>query len=227
MICQISQPSRFPARNRSTPMTTYDLLAAERRELLALLRTLSADDWSTPSLCAGWTVRDVVAHLLWDTVTIRQYLWVAAKYWSPDRINQYYVDQSRGLSTDELTSRFESVLDGGWLSRIMTGGMLADLVVHQQDIRRPLGRPRVIEQPRLLHTLNHPNRWVYPRRFMRGLRFVATDVEWSYGAGPEVRGNGEALALAMAGRGVVLNELEGDGLGVLAGRLGRDRGTPR
>lgn len=200
-------------------MTADAMLAAERRELLDLLRTLSADDWTTPSLCEGWLVRDVVAHLLWDTVTVRQYLWVAARYWTPDRINQYYVDQARALSTDELVSRFESVLDGGWLSRIMTGGMLADLVVHQQDIRRPLGRPRLIDQARLLHTLNHPNRWVYPRRFVRGLRFVATDIDWSHGAGPEVRGTGEALALAMAGRGVVLGELEGDGLRVLAGRL--------
>jgi len=194
-------------------------LAAEREELLALLRTLSADDWTTPSLCAGWTVRDVVAHLLWDTVTVRQYFWVAAQYWTPDRINGYYVDQARALSTDELVVRFESVLDGGWLSRLMTGGMLADLVVHQQDIRRPLGRPRVIEEARLLHTLNHPNRWVYPRRFMRGLRFIATDIDWSRGTGPEVRGTGEALALALAGRSVVLSELDGDGLSVLAGRF--------
>jgi hypothetical protein len=130
------------------------------------------------------------------------------------------------LTTDELVARFESVLDGGWLRRIMTGGVLADLVVHQQDIRRPLGRLRVIEQARLLHTLNHPNRWVYPRRFMGGLRFVATDVDWSHGAGPEVRGTGEALALAMAGRGVVLDGLDGDGLDILVGRLCRDHGTP-
>ena len=135
-------------------MTIRELLAAERRELLELLRTLSADEWQTPSLCSGWTVRDVVAHLLWDTVTVRQYIWVAAKYRWPDRINQHYVDEARGLSTDELVSRFESVLDGGWLSRIMTGGMLADLVVHQQDIRRPLSRPRIIAPERLLHTLN-------------------------------------------------------------------------
>jgi len=218
-VALYSPPSSIPARNRSMPVTTDNMLAAERRELLTLLHTLSADDWTTPSLCEGWMVRDVVAHLLWDTVTVRQYLWVAAKYWTPDRINQYYVDQARALSTDELVSRFESVLDGGWLSRVMTGGMLADLVVHQQDIRRSLGRPRVIDQDRLLHTLNHPNRWVYPRRFMHGLRFVATDIDWSHGVGPQVRGTGEALALAIAGRGVVLDELDGDGLSVLAERL--------
>jgi uncharacterized protein (TIGR03083 family) len=196
-----------------------ELLAAERRELLELLHDLTADEWTTPSLCAGWTVRDVVAHLLWDTVTVRQYVAVAAKYRSPDRINQHYVDEARDSSTDDLLSRFESILDGGWLSSIMTGGMLADLVVHQQDIRRPLRRPRVIEQARLLHTLNHPNRWVYPRRVMKGLRLVASDVDWTHGAGAEVKGTGEALALAVAGRGIVLNELEGDGVEILAGRI--------
>lgn len=200
-------------------MTLDDMLAAERLELLELLCGLSPDEWMTPSLCAGWTVRDVVAHLLWDTVTVRQYVWVAAKYRWPDRINQHYVDGAGSLSTHQLVSRFESVLDGGWLSRIMTGGMLADLVVHQQDIRRPLGRPRVIEPARLLHTLNHPNRWVYPGRVMKGLCFVATDVDWTHGTGPEVRGTGEALALAAAGRGVVLDELDGAGVEILANRM--------
>lgn len=202
-------------------MTLAELLAAERRELLELLHTLSAEDWLTPSLCTGWTVRDVVAHLLWDTVTVRQYLGVAAKYRWPDRINQHYVDEARGLNTDELLERFESVLDGGWLSRVMTAGMLADLVVHQQDIRRPLARPRVIAPQRLLHTLNHANRWVYPRRAMKGLRLVATDIDWTHGAGPEVRGTGEALMLAVAGRGVVLGELRGDGVELLQWRVTR------
>jgi hypothetical protein len=50
------------------------------------------------------------------------------------------------------------------------------------------------------------------------LRFVATDLGWSSGLGPEVRGPAEALMLAIAGRKVVLAELVGDGVAALAGR---------
>ena len=51
------------------------MMAAERTELLEFLRMLPADDWLAPSLCEGWRVRDVVAHLLWDDVSIGRHLW--------------------------------------------------------------------------------------------------------------------------------------------------------
>ena len=101
----------------------------------------------------------------------------------------------------------------------MPRGMLADLVVHHQDIRRPLGRPRSIDPDRLLHALREPNRFAHPRRITKGLRFTATDLDWTAGAGPEVRGPGEALALAMVGRGAVVGELSGPGVAILAPRI--------
>lgn len=38
--------------------------AAERDQLVTQLRDLTEPQWATPSLCGGWTVRDVAAHLL-------------------------------------------------------------------------------------------------------------------------------------------------------------------
>ena len=195
------------------------MIAAERRELLEFLRTLAADDWVAPSLCEGWRVRDVVAHLLWDNVSVGRYLWVGATYRHPDRVNQYYVDQAKHLPPSALLAGLESTIGGGWISRIMAEGVLADLVVHHQDIRRPLGRPRTIDPDRLLHALAKPNRFAHPRRITKGLKFVAADVGWSAGAGPEVRGPGEALALAMVGRAIVLPELTGSGVPILAERI--------
>jgi hypothetical protein len=52
-----------------------------------------------------------------------------------------------------------------------------------------------------------------------GLRFTATDVTWTHGDGPEVQGPGEAILLALAGRPVALDELTGDGLASLRGRV--------
>lgn len=39
------------------------LAREERAELADLLATLGPDQWEAPSLCAGWRVRDVVAHM--------------------------------------------------------------------------------------------------------------------------------------------------------------------
>ncbi|MCZ8379371.1 maleylpyruvate isomerase family mycothiol-dependent enzyme [Mycobacterium sp. CPCC 205372] len=201
-------------------MSLREMIADERSELLEFLQTLSAEQWEVPSLCEGWRVRDVVAHLCWDNISIRRYLLVGARYRSPDRVNQHYVDAAKDVTTAELLDDLASTVDGGWISRVTPAGVLADLVVHHQDIRRPLDAPRTVDAARLRHTLDKPNRFAHPRRFMAGLRFTATDLDWSTGDGPEVSGCGEALALAIVGRGSVLGELAGEGVAVLADRMG-------
>jgi uncharacterized protein (TIGR03083 family) len=200
-------------------MRLREMVAAERADLVEFLRTLSDDDWLVPSLCEGWRVRDVVAHVLIDTIPITTYLGVSVRKRSPDRINQHFVDQSKNLPTPELVRRLESTIDHGLVSRTMPSVILADLVVHHQDIRRPLGRHRTIEQARLLHVLRHPDPFANPRRITQGLKFAASDVDWTNGSGPEVWGTGEALALVIVGRSAVLDELEGDGVPLLAQRI--------
>jgi hypothetical protein len=100
---------------------------------------------------------------------------------------------------------------------------LADLQIHGQDIRRPLGLTRDFDAVRLHATLEFlvspQARYgvVRPGR-LDGLRLIATDLGWSSGLGPEIRGPAEALMLAAAGRTIVLDELVGDGVAVLADR---------
>lgn len=200
-------------------MTLREMIAAERADLVEFLRTLSDDDWLVPSLCEGWRVRDVVAHLSVDTVSIATYVGALVRKRTPDRVNQHFVDEAKDLPTPELVNRLESTVGRGWASRTMPGIILADLVVHHQDIRRPLGRPRTIDPVRLLHALQHPDPFANPRRYAKGLKFIASDLDWATGSGPEVRGSGEALALAMVGRSAVLDDLEGDGVGLLIQRI--------
>jgi uncharacterized protein (TIGR03083 family) len=105
-------------------------------------------------------------------------------------------------------------------------GTLAELVIHQQDIRRPLGMPRSYPEDALrssldLCTTRSGNIFVIDRRFRlgRGLRLVATDLEWTIGKGPEVRGTAEAILMAIAGRRALLSDLDGDGVRVIDHRL--------
>ncbi|WP_281690643.1 maleylpyruvate isomerase N-terminal domain-containing protein [Pseudonocardia thermophila] len=57
-------PRRGAATGREAAWTAVD---AHRRDLVQLLATLSAADWTRPSLCSGWTVRDVAAHVALQT----------------------------------------------------------------------------------------------------------------------------------------------------------------
>ncbi|WP_228541448.1 maleylpyruvate isomerase family mycothiol-dependent enzyme [Nocardia sp. XZ_19_369] len=200
-------------------MDVRGMLAEERAELISLLRALSDEEWESPSLCAGWRVRDVVGHLLYDTIALPTYGGIAVRCGlSVDRFNGRLVEKAKTLSTRDLVDRFEHA--AGRVSKYAPRLALADVLVHQQDIRRPLGRARTIPADRLITVLEHPDPFAMPWRRTRGLRFVATDVSWSKGHGPEVRGPGEAIVLAMVGRAVAVDELAGDGVVELRRRCG-------
>jgi uncharacterized protein (TIGR03083 family) len=51
---------------RMATLDTYvPIVQTEADSLAQFLDTLSADDWRRPSACDLWTIRDVVAHLIW------------------------------------------------------------------------------------------------------------------------------------------------------------------
>ncbi|MFD3509540.1 maleylpyruvate isomerase family mycothiol-dependent enzyme [Nocardia sp. NPDC058666] len=200
-------------------MSYRGMLIQERTELVALLRSLREQEWETPSLCAGWRVRDVVGHLLQDTLSPLSYAGVVVRnLGSVNRTNNALAQSFSGLSTEQLVDKLEN--ESGRLSKLSPRLMLSDLVVHHQDIRRPLGRPRTIPADRLKAVLSYPDPFAFPGRFTKGLRFTATDVDWTSGTGPEIRGPGEAIVLAVVGRTVALDDLTGEGLPELRRRLG-------
>jgi uncharacterized protein (TIGR03083 family) len=99
---------------------------------------------------------------------------------------------------------------------------LCDTLVHQQDIRRPLGVPRAAPIPgdRLLAVADHlvGNRVYKVGKRTAGVQLRMTDHDWSTGAGPVVEGPGEAVVMAMIGRCAALDDLSGDGLTTLRAR---------
>jgi uncharacterized protein (TIGR03083 family) len=194
-------------------------VVAERAELVGLLAGLDEEQWRTPSLCGGWTVRDVAAHLSLDTVTQARYARMFLRRPIPDAFNDHWVASQRDVPTDVLVAGLAESARSSWFTRYAPRIALADHVVHQQDIRRPLGLPRTIDPERLRLLLGRPDPFAFPFRFTRGLTFVATDLDWRHGSGPEVTGPGESLALAMVGRPIVLDELSGPGVPTLRARM--------
>ncbi|WP_157551202.1 maleylpyruvate isomerase family mycothiol-dependent enzyme [Nocardioides jensenii] len=200
------------------------MAADERRDLADFLETLTDEEWERPSLCPGWSVRDVAGHVpSYDMLGWPAFLAMFARSgFSLDRCNRTRIEQVRGTPTTELVERLRTyAVPRGITSMFGSAIALTDAVIHHQDIRRALGRPREVPPERLLAALEFlPRARVLPSpQNLRGLRVIATDLDWSSGEGPEVRGPGEALVVAFAGRPAALDELEGSGLDTLAARV--------
>lgn len=200
------------------------LIRAERRALIDLLETLSSEQWATPSLCAGWTVQDVAAHVAWmpalpagraalefgrSGLRINRMIGDSAIRWSK---------RGTGAILEQLRRNVETGATPLGASLIIG---LADAVIHQLDIRRPLDRPRPIPNDAFVAVAELQARLRWPssvvvggdvRRRIRGVRLVADDMDWSYGAGGEVRGSSEALLLMLTNRPVRRDELTGQGV---------------
>jgi uncharacterized protein (TIGR03083 family) len=200
------------------------LAQAEREEFATLLEGLSAEQWDSPTLCEKWRVRDVVAHVIgYDPLSRAELLRRMAKgLMTRGGANAVGVAEYARKSPEELTALMrEYVVPKGLTAGFGGKIALTDGMIHQQDIRRPLGIPRRIPAESLRIALDFTT-WA-PRLLgalqARGVRLIATDVDWAFGKGPEVRGSGEALLMAMAGRRVALDDVDGPGKAKLAQRF--------
>jgi uncharacterized protein (TIGR03083 family) len=204
--------------------STMEMARAEREEFATLLEGLSSEQWDRPTLCEKWRVRDVVAHVIgYDALSRAELLRRMAKgVVTRGGANAVGVAEYARKSPEELTALMREYAEPQGLTSGFGGKIaLTDGMIHQQDIRRPLEIPRRIPVERLSVALDF-TKWA-PRLLgalqARGVRLVAVDMDWAYGKGPEVRGSGEALLLAMAGRRVALDDLDGPGKAKLAQRF--------
>jgi uncharacterized protein (TIGR03083 family) len=204
--------------------STMELARGEREEFAALLEGLTPQQWDSPTLCDRWNVRDVVAHVIgYDPLSRGQLLRRMAKgLVTRGGANAVGVEACARKSPEELTALMHAYAVPQGLTSGFGGKIaLTDGMIHQQDIRRPLGLPRSIPAESLRTALDFTT-WA-PRLLgalrTRGARLVATDLDWAYGKGPEVRGSGEALLMAMAGRRAALDDLDGPGKAKLAQRF--------
>lgn len=208
----------------SAAVDTMSLARDERTELADLLADLTPDQWDAPTLCERWRVREVVAHVYsyedlgWGRLAVR----MLSAGGNVDRVNTAGVADHADKSPEKLLARAREHIQPAGLTAMMGGRIaLTDGMIHQQDIRRPLGLPRHIPEERLIAALETARSapTLSAATMIRGLTLRATDLDWSTGTGPEVEGPGEALLMAMAGRKGVNAELTGPGVVTLAERL--------
>lgn len=200
------------------------LAGDERRDFADFLDTLTPEQWSAPTLCANWNVRDVVAHVI--SYEEAGPLALAGAFlrsgFRPDRVNALRLRLYADHTPTQLVEFLRSHQRPAGLTAGAGGGIgLGDCLIHHQDIRRPLGQPRSIPPDRISEALDVVLKApVLPaRRNAKRLRLQATDLDWTRGDGPAVTGPGEALLLALTGRAPALADLDGDGVAALRDRL--------
>ncbi|WP_327100674.1 maleylpyruvate isomerase family mycothiol-dependent enzyme [Nocardia vinacea] len=203
----------------------FAAVADERRRIADLLDELDEAQLATPSLCAGWDIKTVAAHL----VSV-----LADSFWT----FQWRTVRHRSLAAgiDELARRrarepAAEIADtlrrcaDRPISPPLFGPLdpLADIVVHSGDIRIPLGLPFAPDPRRAglaLDFLTGPWRIGFvPLGRLRGIRLCATDIDRTWGRGDEVRGSAAALLMSVGGRTALLHQLDGPALPLLRRRL--------
>lgn len=207
------------------PLDVFPVVSARRRVVADLLETLDEAQLAAPSLCGGWDVRTVAAHLA-DAAApaLSPFLWALVRaggrvHLANDRAareaGRRPVAETVALLRERAESRFTPPVTG-------QRAVLAEVLVHEADMRIPLGLP-VVPDPAAARvvlgflTTGRPVGFV-PRGRLRGLRLVATDVDWAWGRGAEVRGASSDLVLAACGRTAALPRLQGPGVPVLIDR---------
>ncbi|GAA3924315.1 maleylpyruvate isomerase family mycothiol-dependent enzyme [Streptomyces gulbargensis] len=196
-------------------MGIRDKIAAERRDLADLLDTLTEAQWDAPSLCEGWRVREVAAHL---TMAMRHPARRLARELlrargSMDRVTDRLARADTAvLGARELAEALRADAEHPW--KMPIGGydmVLAHDVVHGLDITVALGLDRRIPEDRLRTVLAR----VGPRsaRFfgadLSGVSLRADDLDWSFGSGEPVTGPAQELLLLAFGRTVPPGRLRG------------------
>ena len=199
--------------------------AQERRRIADLIDDLDEAQLATPSLCAGWDVKTVAAHLVSVLAegTLRV-MWLGARRGSPDRAIDELARRRAQRPAAEIAASLRDLADHRyWRPPPQAPGLLAEVLAHSGDIRIPLGLPFEPDpQPTAiaLDFLTGPVPiGLVPLGRLRGIRLQATDIDRTWGKGQEIRGRSAELLMAAVGRNAVLDALDGPGLPSLRQRI--------
>ena len=196
----------------------------QRAELADLMETFTDADWETPSLCEGWRVREVGAHLTLAQTGLLEAIGATVR--ARGNFNRMIHDtamQQAELPVAEYPALLRAMIGSRRKAPFVSDlDPLTDQLVHGQDMVVPLGRTR--EMPRAAAAAAAQRAWDlnWPfgvKKRLKGFSLSATDHPWSVGDGPVVEGPVRALLMLVTGRHIVLPELSGPGAGQLRARL--------
>ncbi len=209
----------------------WSATAKQRLELANFLQTLTSPQWNIPSLCEGWLVRDVVAHLVLESrydevnaakelvkhkLNLNKFMFSTAQKWGKNSSHQLV-----NMLREDESKRIVPFM-------VKPQGVLADLLVHELDIRIPLSLENELNKEALELVFNAFSTGGFGigellvglHKNIKGLKLIATDIHWQKGDSKIiVEGKAQDLLMAIAGRRATLANLSGNGVDILASRI--------
>lgn len=203
--------------------TLWSLVAAERGALADDLAGLTDEQWNTPSLCSGWSVRHIVAHLTAAASTgpgafITQ---LAMAGFNFDKYANAGLARRLGDSPVQTLAAFRAIQNSTTSPPGPKPTWVGEVIVHGEDARRPLAIPHAYDPEALRLAADFyqgSNTLIGAKNRIAGLTLKATDQDWTHGAGPLVEGPMLSLVMAMTGRRSHVDDLAGPGVDPLRSR---------
>jgi uncharacterized protein (TIGR03083 family) len=202
----------------------WPTIHAERAALVDDLKTLTDEQWKTPSLADGWSVEDALAHMIAPTemnppVFIGRLIRSGFKF---NTMQDKLIAKATAGGPAATLAHFERQVGSTTHPPGPADTWLGETIVHAEDIRRPLGIKRDYPEAalvRLADLYRKSNTLIGGKRRASGLTLRATDCDYVAGDGPEVSGPLLSIVMAITGRHQVLDDLSGDGVAVLRDRM--------
>ena len=204
------------AANLATEHDLKQAIAAERRDTVAVLAALPSRQWDAPTLCEGWRVREVVAHL---TMPFRypgrkfalEMLKAGGRFnHMADRVARR---DAASMSPVELIAALRDNVDHPWAPpRGGLQGALSHDVIHGLDITVALGVGRPVPEGRIalvLGQLTGMRRNPFATD-LAGIALRADDIDWTFGSGTPLSGMAQDLLLVFCGRKLPSGRLRGE-----------------
>jgi uncharacterized protein (TIGR03083 family) len=201
----------------------WQAVHTEREALAHDLASVAGERWEAPSLCAGWTVHDVLAHMT-ATACMTPPAFVAKMAVAGFSFSRFAEREIARVGAGGPTSTLAQFRQAETSTSAPPGPKLSwmgETLVHGEDIRRPLGIAHDYPDDwvvRLIEFYRGSNVLIGGKRRTEGLTLRATDADWAHGSGPEVQGPAMSLLLVTAGRTAALDDLTGPGLATLRTR---------
>ncbi|HEY5121713.1 MAG TPA: maleylpyruvate isomerase family mycothiol-dependent enzyme [Acidimicrobiales bacterium] len=206
---------------------TFALISAQRRAVADVLESLSPDEWRSASLCKGWRIQEMAAHLTmpFRVSNLRFFLGVLGSGGSIAKVMDKYAKVHSGEPPAQLVGFLRDGAESHFVPPTFpTVASLNEIVVHGFDVAIPTGRhvevPEEVSRLVLDYLVSPKAGTVHTKRGLaNGVRLVSTDSEWSWGTGPEVRGTNFGLIMLLARRPIGFEHVSGEGVDLIRRHL--------